>query len=149
MMNTGVHNCNHCFMLSPRTALLGALTQRAGHGSSDRCFLCEARGAIDVAVERARCAVVQKVDLQLKLPPRSPLMVQPPADHSIGAAALLHYTWGSIFKDTHANNAEVWKFDKRFYTDKAVALKVRFRNPLPPTPILADVTRLCRRNRPL
>eukprot|EP00892_Ulva_mutabilis_P001996 jgi/Ulvmu1/11798/UM080_0009.1 len=66
----------------------------------------------------------KRVDLQLKLPPRSPLMVQPPADHSIGAAALLHYTWGSIFKDTRAGGAEVWKFDKRFFTDKAVALKV-------------------------
>ena len=79
--------------------------------------------------------MVQKVELQLKLPPRSPLMVQPPADHSIGVAALLHYTWASIFKDTHAGGAEVWKFDKRFFTDPAHALKVR-------TPLRLHITRL-------
>lgn len=79
--------------------------------------------------------MVQKVELQLKLPPRSPLMVQPPADHSIGVAALLHYTWASIFKDTHAGGAEVWKFDKRFFTDPAHALKVR-------PPLRLQITRL-------
>jgi hypothetical protein len=52
-------------------------------------------------------------------------MAQPPADHVRGAAALLHYTWGSIFRDRNANDSEVWKFDKRCYTAKDVALKVR------------------------
>jgi hypothetical protein len=31
---------------------------------------------------------------------------------------------GSIIKDDLNNNTEVWKFDKRFYTDPKVALKV-------------------------
>ena len=51
-------------------------------------------------------------------------MAQPPADHRIGDAALLHYTWGSIFQDTKHNQTEVWKFDKRFYTAHVAALKV-------------------------
>lgn len=68
---------------------------------------------------------MQGVRLEGKLPPESPLMVQPPADHSLGAAALCHYTWGSIFKDSSQGDLEVWKFDKRFYTSPADALKVR------------------------
>lgn len=68
--------------------------------------------------------VVQGVEFELQLPPKSPLMAQPPADHRMGAAALLHYTWGSIFKDKNQNNTEVWKFDKRFFTGQDVALKV-------------------------
>ena len=51
-------------------------------------------------------------------------MVQPPADTSIGAAALCHYTWGSIFHDRLQNDTEVWKFDKRFFTARGLALKV-------------------------
>jgi hypothetical protein len=31
---------------------------------------------------------------------------------------------GSIVKDDYNNNTEVWKFDKRFYTDPKIALKV-------------------------
>lgn len=69
----------------------------------------------------------QDVALDLKMPPASPLMVQPPADHKLGEAALCHYTWGAIFKDTLQNDTEVWKFDKRFYTAKETALKVHLR----------------------
>lgn len=68
---------------------------------------------------------MQGVQLELHEPPKSPLMAQPPADHRIGAGALLHYTWGSIFVDKARNNSEVWKFDKRFFTAPEVALKVR------------------------
>jgi hydroxyproline O-arabinosyltransferase len=68
---------------------------------------------------------LQRVTLDLKLPPLSKLMAQPPADHRIGNASLLHYTWGSIIKDTRDNDTQVWAFDKRFYTDRKFALKVR------------------------
>jgi hypothetical protein len=67
---------------------------------------------------------LQGVKLDLTPPPNNPLMAQPPADHVIGSASLLHYTWGAIFKDTKQNDAEVWKFDKRFHTARADALKV-------------------------
>jgi hypothetical protein len=67
---------------------------------------------------------LQGVKLVSKLPPESQLMVQPPADHSLGMAALCHYTWGSIFKDKNDSNREVWKFDKRFFTSQTDALKV-------------------------
>jgi hypothetical protein len=73
--------------------------------------------------------IVQEVELDVQMPPSSPLMVQPPADHKLGEAAMCHYTWGSIFKDTLQNNTEVWKFDKRFYTSKEVALQVRSDRP--------------------
>jgi hydroxyproline O-arabinosyltransferase len=57
-------------------------------------------------------------------------MVQPPADAELGQAALCHYTWGAIFKDTLQQDKEVWKFDKRFYTAKADALKVLRIHPI-------------------
>jgi hypothetical protein len=90
------------------------------------CTMC---GHVDVVQEMAclcldQATCVQRVVLDLKLPPLSPLMAQPPADHQIGNASLLHYTWGSIFKDTLNNDTQVWAFDKRFYTDKKYALKV-------------------------
>ena len=37
---------------------------------------------------------------------------------------MMHYTWGSIF--THpSNKSEVWKFDKRFYTEPSIQINVR------------------------
>lgn len=60
------------------------------------------------------CAL-QKVKIDLRLPPENKLMVQPPADKGLGAAALMHYTWGSVITDK--KDKEVWKFDKREYTD--------------------------------
>lgn len=62
-----------------------------------------------------------KFDLQL--PPKQKLIAQPPADQGIGDAAMFHYTWGTIWKD--ASGSEVWKFDKRFYTDANLELQVR------------------------
>lgn len=69
--------------------------------------------------------LIQGVEFDLKAPPTSPLMVQPPADSALGDAAMCHYTWGAIFKDTLQEDKEVWKFDKRFYTAQSDALKVR------------------------
>ena len=67
---------------------------------------------------------LQGIPLQLALPPESPLIAQPPHDSRMGAAAMLHYTWGSIF--THpSNKSEVWKFDKRFYTEPSIQINVR------------------------
>ena len=67
---------------------------------------------------------LQGIPLQLALPPESPLIAQPPHDSRMGAAAMMHYTWGSIF--THpSNKSEVWKFDKRFYTEPSIQINVR------------------------
>ena len=35
---------------------------------------------------------------------------------------MYHYTWGTIWKNM--TGGEVWKFDKRFYTDSDLELKV-------------------------
>ncbi|KAG7674404.1 hypothetical protein Ndes2526B_g05130 [Nannochloris sp. 'desiccata'] len=60
------------------------------------------------------CAL-ENVTLDLQLPPNSPLMIQPPADHGMGDAAIMHYTWSSIISDK--DGKEVWRFEKREYTD--------------------------------
>ena len=64
----------------------------------------------------------QGVKFDLKLPPKCKLIAQPPADLAEGDAAMLHYTWGSIWKDDAGK--EVWSFDKRFYTDAKLELEV-------------------------
>jgi hypothetical protein len=61
------------------------------------------------------CAL-QGVKLQLDLPPQSTLMVQPPADHKMGEAPIMHYTWGSIISNSSGD--EVWRFDKREYGEE-------------------------------
>jgi hypothetical protein len=61
------------------------------------------------------CAL-ENVKLELQLPPYSPLMIQPPADIDLGDAAMMHYTWGSIITDK--DGQEVWRFDKREFTDE-------------------------------
>ena len=45
--------------------------------------------------------------------PLNKLMVQPPADVSLGDGCLMHYTWSPILSDT--NGKELWKFDKRSF----------------------------------
>lgn len=70
---------------------------------------------------------MQGVKFELKLPPVCKLIVQPPADMVVGDAAMFHYTWGSIWS---VNGTKVWSFDKRFYTDADLELKVRT-NPKP------------------
>ena len=66
--------------------------------------------------------VLQGVKFDLQLPPKCKLIAQPPADLAEGDAAMLHYTWGSIWKDDAGK--EVWSFDKRFYTDAKLELEV-------------------------
>eukprot|EP00798_Chlamydomonas_sp_ICE-L_P020417 gene20417-27200_t len=53
--------------------------------------------------------------------PHSPLIVQPPADHRLGPAAMCHYTWGAIYNDT---THEIFRWEKRDFTDPKHALKV-------------------------
>ncbi|KAL4451270.1 hypothetical protein ABPG77_009342 [Micractinium sp. CCAP 211/92] len=60
------------------------------------------------------CAL-EKIPLDLKEPPESITMIQPPADHRLGKAHLMHYTWGSVFNAP--NGTKVWEFDKRYYTE--------------------------------
>ncbi len=64
----------------------------------------------------------QNVKFDLQLPPVSKLISQPPADSAIGNAAMYHYTWGTIWSNEAGK--EVWKFDKRFYTDADLEIKV-------------------------
>ncbi len=61
------------------------------------------------------CAL-ENIKLDLPSPPNSILMIQPPADRAVGNAALMHYTWGSVITDN--DGKEVWKFDKREYTEE-------------------------------
>ena len=67
---------------------------------------------------------LQGIKLDLQLPPDSQLIAQPPADDGLGKACMFHYTWGTIFKDGLRDGPEVWHFDKRDYTDKALEEKV-------------------------
>eukprot|EP00798_Chlamydomonas_sp_ICE-L_P022613 gene22613-29756_t len=62
-------------------------------------------------------------------PKTTTLIAQPPHDLEPHNASMYHYTWGAIFEDK--DKKEIWKFDKRFYTDPMVALKVPTL-PLPP-----------------
>ena len=55
--------------------------------------------------------------------PRNPLVAQLPADEAPGDASMLHYTWGTVFKD--AAGTKVWEFDKRIYTDEKLQRIVR------------------------
>lgn len=71
--------------------------------------------AWDVAVH------LNNITLVTQEPPSSCLISQPPADHSPGAAAIYHYTWGTVIKK---GGQEVWHFDKRDYTAADLALKV-------------------------
>ena len=67
---------------------------------------------------------LQGIKLDLQLPPDSQLIAQPPADDGLGKACMFHYTWGTILKDGLGDSPEVWRFDKRDYTDKALEEKV-------------------------
>lgn len=60
-------------------------------------------------------AALERIPLDMQLPPESVTMIQPPADHNVGKAHLMHYTWGSVFND--ANGTKLWEFDKRQYTE--------------------------------
>eukprot|EP00891_Asterochloris_glomerata_P007790 jgi/Astpho2/7790/fgenesh1_pm.00117_%23_7_t len=66
---------------------------------------------------------LQGIKLDLQLPPDSQLIAQPPADDGLGKACMFHYTWGTILKDGLGDSPEVWRFDKRDYTDKALEAK--------------------------
>ena len=62
--------------------------------------------------------------------PGNELVAQLPADEAPGAAAMLHYTWGTVFKD--AGGAKVWEFDKRVYTEEKLQRIVRIPSGLWP-----------------
>ncbi|CAD7702597.1 unnamed protein product [Ostreobium quekettii] len=73
------------------------------------------------------CAL-NDVHLDLRPVPSNPLIVQPPADSTLGEAAMYHYTWGSAFLDGAGN--KVYEFDKRQYT----AADLQFKVPILATP---------------
>ncbi|GAX80911.1 hypothetical protein CEUSTIGMA_g8346.t1 [Chlamydomonas eustigma] len=78
--------------------------------------------AWDIALAQA------KVKILTEDPPKSPLIAQPPADHTIGNAAMFHYTWGAIYNDT---THTVWRWEKRDFTQPTAALKPKLL-PMPP-----------------
>lgn len=55
----------------------------------------------------------QGINLELKRPPESPLIAQPPHDRSLGQASMLHYTWAILVHN--AQGEKVWSFEKRDY----------------------------------
>ena len=75
----------------------------------------------------AACGVRHHVPLV----PFNHLMVQPPADVTLGEAAILHYTWGPIISK---DGVQLWKFDKRIYGGGQGAEGPVKLTKLPPTP---------------
>lgn len=71
----------------------------------------------------AWCVSVHKNKVQLvhALPPNSTLISQPPHNWELGEAAMLHYTWGTLF---FKDDKEVWRFEKRDWTAKEHERKV-------------------------
>ena len=68
------------------------------------------------------------------LVPFNPLIVQPPADVTLGDAIMLHYTWSPIVS---RNGSVVWRWDKRAYSGSAASL-----TKMPDVPAWADGMRL-------
>lgn len=65
---------------------------------------------------------LQGIKLDLAQPPLNRLITQPPADANLGQAAMLHYTWGTVFQNS--SGAKIWEFDKRVYTDQSMVITV-------------------------
>ena len=65
---------------------------------------------------------LQDIKVDLAKPPSNKLIAQPPADASLGQAAMFHYTWGTVFQNS--SGAKVWEFDKRKYTDASIVTQV-------------------------
>ena len=61
------------------------------------------------------CAL-RRLKLDLRREPENLLMMQPPQDEVLGAAAMMHYTWATVIVDEQG--AEIWKFEKREYTEE-------------------------------
>ena len=65
---------------------------------------------------------LQGITVDLAKPPSNKLIAQPPADASLGEAAMFHYTWGTVFQNS--SGAKLWEFDKRVYTDASIVTLV-------------------------
>ena len=73
---------------------------------------------------------IEKIDVDLQEPPDSKTIIQPPADHTLGQASQLHYTWGPEFHEGSKDGPLIWKFDKRDFIQEDVAVEM----PLIPEP---------------
>ncbi|EFJ51470.1 hypothetical protein VOLCADRAFT_103500 [Volvox carteri f. nagariensis] len=73
---------------------------------------------------------LHNVSMVTETPPHSRLIAQPPHDLVLGDAAMCHYTWGTLYFE---NKKEIWKWEKRDYTSREVALKVPLLT-MPPQP---------------
>ena len=69
------------------------------------------------------CGFLSHTRAGARAQPGNELVAQLPADEAPGSAAMLHYTWGTVFKD--AGGAKVWEFDKRVYTEEKLQRIVR------------------------
>ncbi|KAG2496629.1 hypothetical protein HYH03_005450 [Edaphochlamys debaryana] len=75
---------------------------------------------------------LRNVTLVTESPPKSRLIAQPPHDLVMGEAAMCHYTWGALYyDDPPTKKHEIWRWEKRDYTSREVALKVPML-PMPP-----------------
>lgn len=69
----------------------------------------------------AAAAVRPKLHFELPPVPFQKLVIQPPADITIGQASLMHYTWGAIVSDK--DDKKLWSFDKREYQGRWDSLR--------------------------
>mmetsp|Transcript_4490 Transcript_4490/g.7562 ORF Transcript_4490/g.7562 Transcript_4490/m.7562 type:complete len:426 (-) Transcript_4490:524-1801(-) len=84
-------------------------------------------------------ALQPKIKILTELATETPLIVQPPADQVFHNAAFCHYTWGATY--INSTDGQVWKWDKREYTEPKYALKVP-QIPMPPHPFQPNTWRL-------
>ncbi|PNH02423.1 hypothetical protein TSOC_011595 [Tetrabaena socialis] len=73
---------------------------------------------------------LRNVTLVTESPPHSRLIAQPPHDLQLGDAAMLHYTWGTLYFE---NKKEIWRWEKRDYTSREQMLKLPMLR-MPPQP---------------
>lgn len=84
---------------------------------------------------------LQDIKVDLAKPPSNKLIAQPPADASLGQAAMFHYTWGTVFQNS--SGAKVWEFDKRKYTDASIVTQVWCNAQLQFSPLTYCMLPLC------
>lgn len=80
----------------PRCSLQAASQQLSTRWLHSSCDQLQAPLAEAITRGSARCSgsiALQGVKFDLKLPPASTLISQPPADSALGDAAMFHYTW--------------------------------------------------------
>lgn len=76
-------------------------------------------------------AAIAGVEHRVEDPGTTTMIAQPPADSTIGRAAMYHYTWGADY--LARDGTKKWSWDKRPYIDvKHVREPAKWKPPLPP-----------------